>query len=313
MTTSLQKEENERNLAAESISSWETNATYWDSVMGLEGNKYWKKLQVPCLQRMLKKKSSGHVFTALELATGNGLGARFLASHGAKSVLATDAAEAMLDIADGYLDLPVESRGSDARAAGTAAERETKLLRDIISLRRLDVTKDEEFEALLKDVALEDPDFPGYDVILLNMAIMDIATLGPLARALPKLLAKDGMFIATILHPLFSTSDASRSVTQHYNHSTGEQETVRSVIVREYLNVPPAKGIALPGQPEKQLYFHRPIHELLGTFLKGGQLALDMLEEPAFTAEDRDERRVESTCNFIGVPALFAFRLRRKV
>ncbi|KAK4213897.1 hypothetical protein QBC37DRAFT_343227 [Rhypophila decipiens] len=311
MAASLQNQENERNLAAESISSWETNATYWDSVMGLEGNKYWKKLQVPCLQRMLEEKSSsgssGHVFTALELATGNGLGARFLASHGAKSVLATDAAEAMLDIADGYLDFPVEARGSEARAAGTAAEIETKLLRDIISLRRLDVTKDDEFELLLKG------DFPGYDVILLNMAIMDIATLDPLAKALPKLLAKDGMFIATLLHPLFFTSDASRSVAQHYNQSTGEQETVRSVIVREYLNVPPAKGIALPGQPEKQLYFHRPIHELLGTFLKGDQLVLDMLEEPAFTAEDKDEKRVESTCNFIGVPALLAFRLRRKV
>ncbi len=33
----------------------------------------------------------------------------------------------------------------------------------------------------------------GFDVVLMNMAIMDIATLEPLAAALPKLLAKDGV------------------------------------------------------------------------------------------------------------------------
>lgn len=119
-------------------------------------------------------------------------------------------------------------------------------------------------------------------------------------------------FIATLLHPLFFTSDASRSVSQHYNPRTGELETVRAVVVREYLNVPPARGIAIPGQPVKQLYFHRPMHQLLGNFLDGGQLVLDRLEEPAFGEADRNPARVESSVNFGGVPALLAFRLRRR-
>ncbi|KAM7191623.1 S-adenosyl-L-methionine-dependent methyltransferase [Naviculisporaceae sp. PSN 640] len=281
-------------LASEALASWEANATYWDAAMGLEGNKYWKVLQVPCLERMLGDKyNSREGFTALELATGNGLAARWLAQHGASSVLATDAAEGMLKIAEGYLDKESGEFGKGK-----------------IKFRRLDITRDEDFEALLVESG---GGFTGYDVILINMAIMDIATLDPLARALPKLLSKDGVFIATILHPLFFTSDASRSVSQHFNLQTGELETVRSVIVREYLNVPPAKGIAIPGQPVKQLYFHRPIHQLFGDFLNKGELVLDRVEEPAFGEEHRNTQRVESSVNFLGVPALLAFRLRRRI
>jgi len=33
----------------------------------------------------------------------------------------------------------------------------------------------------------------GFDIVLMNMAIMDVATLDPLADALPKLLGKDGV------------------------------------------------------------------------------------------------------------------------
>ena len=33
----------------------------------------------------------------------------------------------------------------------------------------------------------------GFDIVLMNMALMDVATLDPLAEALPKLLKKDGV------------------------------------------------------------------------------------------------------------------------
>lgn len=36
-------------------------------------------------------------------------------------------------------------------------------------------------------------DHPEFDIIFMNMAIMDVATLEPLARNLPNLLAKDGV------------------------------------------------------------------------------------------------------------------------
>jgi hypothetical protein len=38
----------------------------------------------------------------------------------------------------------------------------------------------------------------GFDIVVINMAIMDIATLEPLAAALPKLLKKDGVYVVPI-------------------------------------------------------------------------------------------------------------------
>lgn len=39
----------------------------------------------------------------------------------------------------------------------------------------------------------------GFDVLVINMAIMDVETLDPLADALPKLLKKNGMCVSAIL------------------------------------------------------------------------------------------------------------------
>jgi hypothetical protein len=60
------------------------------------------------------------------------------------------------------------------------------------------------------------------------------------------------------------------------------------------------------------MYFHRPLHELFGTFFKAG-LVMDAMEEPAFTAEDGNPDRVETTSNFTQLPVILAFRMRRVV
>ena len=58
----------------------------------------------------------------------------------------------------------------------------------------------------------------------------------------------------------------------------------------------------------KQLYFHRPMHELFATFFKAG-LVMDAMEELAFTEEDAEER-IESSSNYTQLPAILAFRMR---
>ncbi|CAI4212030.1 unnamed protein product [Parascedosporium putredinis] len=146
------------------LDAWEANAAFWDETIGAEGNKYWQLLQVPCLKRMIPVNSGTRV---LELATGNGLGAKLLASQGAL-VLATDGSESMLKL---------------------AAQRTPQDMADRIEYRLLDVTKATAFEALLDDPVV----VGGFDVVLINMAIMDIETLDPLAEALPKLLKRGGM------------------------------------------------------------------------------------------------------------------------
>jgi hypothetical protein len=60
-------------------------------------------------------------------------------------------------------------------------------------------------------------------------------------------------FVATLLHPVFFTSNAARNIEVRFDPVTGECEVIRGKIIREYMSVPPAMGIAVPGQPVKQV------------------------------------------------------------
>lgn len=115
-------------LHDEAIASWKVNAAYWDDGIGQGGNKYWKRLQLPALERMIPF-PTGTETRVLELATGNGLVARWLASNGA-SVLATDVNTEMLEI---------------------AARRELPEHKGKISYLQLDITDPEKLDALAAD------------------------------------------------------------------------------------------------------------------------------------------------------------------
>ncbi|KAM0815441.1 putative S-adenosyl-L-methionine-dependent methyltransferase [Seiridium cardinale] len=274
---------------AETQSSWESNAVYWDEHVGLDGNKYWKTLQEPSLQRLLGDRIRSRQGTrALDLATGNGLVARWLANNGCASVLATDGAAAMLEQAK--------------LRASTAEEKET------IEYKQLDVTSAVAFEELAGDSRAAG----GFDVITINMAIMDIADIEPLAQALPKLLKPDGVFVASILHPVFFTSRATRliEVDDNDSSSTAGLKVTRGKVIREYMHIPPYRGVASYGQPAQQVYFHRSMHELFGIFFRPG-LVMDGFEELAFSEEDGSKERIEVHTNFPQLPAILAFRLRR--
>ncbi|KAK8094666.1 hypothetical protein PG997_001351 [Apiospora hydei] len=282
----------------ESQSSWEANAAYWDTTIGQEGNKYWKVLQRPTLERLIpcgERPDGSGSSKALELATGNGLGARWLASAeggGFGSVLATDGSAEML-------------KHAQRRQSDEAASAKTRY-------RQVDVTDAAAFDELLAG----EPDGVGFDAVLLNMAIMDIADLKPLAKALPKLLKPDGAFVATMLHPVFFTSGFTRSIELKDGTGLDKPEITRAKVIREYLDVPPIHGVAEWGQPTlqgstgAQIIFHRPIHEIFTTFFREG-LVMDAIEEPAFTEADGVKERVEAHSNFTQLPALLAFRLRR--
>lgn len=109
-------------------SSWIDNAEWWDSTMGPDGNKYWQQLQRPSLERLVSIKPG---CKALDLATGNGLVARWLASKGA-SVIASDGSEEMVK---------------------HAIQRNSPEEAEHISYRILDVTFPEAFEEFLQSEA----------------------------------------------------------------------------------------------------------------------------------------------------------------
>jgi 2-polyprenyl-3-methyl-5-hydroxy-6-metoxy-1,4-benzoquinol methylase len=160
------------SLSTRAVSAWEATASYWDSAITKTGNKYWRRLQEPCLARLLGPFLSKPRCKALDLATGNGLCARWLARNGAASVLAADASENMLALARGHCQV------------GSEEERGVRF-------RRVDVTSEGDMRALVEEEAREGG---GFDVVLMNMAIMDVADLGALVEALGGgLLARGGV------------------------------------------------------------------------------------------------------------------------
>lgn len=81
------------------LASWENFASSWDEGMG-EGNEYFRFLELPILEKLVGRLEGGRT---IDLATGNGLVARWLAQKAA-SVIATDGALSMIDRAKARTD-----------------------------------------------------------------------------------------------------------------------------------------------------------------------------------------------------------------
>ncbi len=67
-----------------------------------------------------------------------------------------------------------------------------------------------------------------------------------------------------MLHPVFFTSGASKNIEVRYDPNTGDCVVERTLVIKDYMEVPPALGIAVPGQPEKQVSFVHRHHDVLG-------------------------------------------------
>ncbi|MCC6235968.1 MAG: class I SAM-dependent methyltransferase, partial [Dehalococcoidia bacterium] len=250
--------------------AWEANAAFWDQRMG-EGNDWVERLCWPALTRLLDVRAGERI---LDVACGNGLTSRRLAALGA-TVLGFDFSSAMLDFAR-------------ARTEAHAP----------IEYHQVDATD----EAAL--VALGERSFDG---ALSNMALMDMAAVGPLYRGLARLLRPGGRFVFSVPHPAFNGAHCSLFAERRdLGNRMVDEYGVR---VTGYLDAGTTLGVAISGQPEVQPYFHRPLHDLLGQAFEAG-FVLDGLEEPAFGLEDGDERRGPNWNNLPTIPPVLVVRLR---
>jgi hypothetical protein len=111
------------------------------------------------------------------------------------------------------------------------------------------------------------------------MALMDMAATEPLAEALPRLLRPGGRFVFSITHPCFNTSGVR--LVRELEVVDGDPVERAGVTVTRYATAAVEEGIAIDGQPSKQLYFDRPLHLLLEPFFAAG-MVLDGVEEPSF-------------------------------
>jgi ubiquinone/menaquinone biosynthesis C-methylase UbiE len=208
----------------------------------------------------------------LEIACGNGEFSRRMSELGGQ-VLAVDFSEGMLERARAHGG-DVEYRYADAM--------------------------DE--EALL---ALGDP--ASFDAVVTNMAIMDMESIEPMAAASSRLLKPRGRFVFSTLHPAFNSGDVRPTVELDLEGGITE---VYSVKVSSYGRPSTGKGVAIPGQPVEQWYFHRPLWMILKPFFDRG-FALDGLEEPLVGSE-RETPGIPSHV-YTQLPGVLVARMRQTI
>lgn len=107
-----------------------------------------------------------------------------------------------------------------------------------------------------------------------NMAIMDITDIEPLFRAVYDLLEENGIFVFATQHPCFVTL-TEKYITPHNYY-----------------------GIAIEGQPEEQIYYHRSMQEIFNLCFRTGFMIDGFYEECYKTNEE--------------IPMVMIVRLKKK-
>ncbi len=229
--------------------AWNANATHWNARMGDAGNDFVNQLIWPVAEELLALQPREQV---LDIGCGNGLYARRMARLGAH-VEAFDFAQEMITLAKGYAQ---DGSGH-------------------VNYHVLDATD----EAALLTLGTNQ-----FDAALSTMAIMDIADIEPLFRATAQLLKPGGRFVFATAHPCFNNARCVHLVETE--DRDGALRSSYSIKVRGYLSPQHAQGSAIPGQPEPQLYFDRPLHLLLASGFAAG-FVVDALHERAFPPNER--------------------------
>lgn len=264
------------SLIAESNAIWDVIADFWDGRMG-EGNVFHRELVSPAARRLLAIEPGERV---LDIACGNGQFSRELAGLGATVVAA--------DISPTFVE---RARARTAELPPEVAGR--------VTYQVADATDEEELVAL--------GDGEQFDAVVSNMALMDIPDIDPLFRAVARVLRPGGRFVATLQHPCFNSNGLRFSLEE--DQTEHDLVVTKAAKIVQYLHLPPGRGTGIVGQPEKHWYFHRPLHVLSASAF-AAELAIDGLEEPAFTDESL-ARTPFDWANFPEIPPVLAVRFRR--
>lgn len=257
-------------LTNESRARWDQVAGFWDDYMGEHSNRFHREIVRPATERLLEVKEGD---TVLDIACGNGNFSRRLADLGAQ-VVAADYSEVMIE----------------------RAKQRSASYGDRIGYQVADAT---DYEALLAFGAER------FDRAVANMALMDIADIGPLTSALGQLLKRDGVFVFSIPHPCFQSPSARKiHETEEIN---GQIVTRNSVQITKYLTSEAFETIGIRNQPVPHLLFHRSLSYYINLFLGAG-FVMDGWEEPSFQLDADSAARFD----WYELPPAVIFRFRKQ-
>lgn len=258
-----------KELTGESQARWDEISEYWDDYMGETSNRWHRELIRPNTEHLLDIKEGQAV---LDIACGNGNFSRRLAELGAK-VTAIDYSPKMIERAK---------------------------LRCKDSLDRIDFkVKDATNESSLLELGTGT-----FDSAVANMALMDIADITSLVRALHALLKDKGHFVFSIPHPCFQPPNA-RKVSE-VEDSNGVTVIRKGVQISKYLQPEASDTIGIKGQPVPHLLFHRPLSYYLNLFFQAN-FVLDGMLEPTFDEKDKDP----FTFDWSQIPPVVVLRFRK--
>lgn len=230
------------NVNDQPSNQWDAKAPFWDNLHGDTGNTFHKTVVSPPVERLLALRPGERV---LDIACGNGTLARRLTDMGG-IVTATDFSPALIE---------------RAKARGQVSG-------EPIDYRIVDATDENALKAL-----------GTFDAITCTMALMDIADIAPLFRAVRVMLNKGGRFVFATAHPAFNSSNPV--FFAEYGDDNGTLYGVTGVKISAYMDIPPTQAVGAKGEPIPHTYYHRTLTDLLNAAFSA-RLVLDGIEEAAY-------------------------------
>jgi 2-polyprenyl-3-methyl-5-hydroxy-6-metoxy-1,4-benzoquinol methylase len=182
----------------------------------------------------------------LDIGCGNGALARLLAKSGA-SLVAVDFSEVFIEKAK-------------QRSKGLT-----------IDYRIIDATDATQLRTLV--------DAGQFDRVISSMVLHDMPTITPLVTSLTTLLSPEGTFIFSVPHPCFNSGLVEIEKLKQY------MDQKQLILPNRYIKPEEFEILSKPGQPIKQISFHRPLNELFNELFNAGMVMTGFVEPVAKKGE----------------------------
>ncbi len=222
---------------------WDQMAYWWDEKQGDEGDLWHRALIDPPLLRLAGEVSGMHV---LDLGCGNGYLSRRFARQGAK-VIAIDANAPLIEL--------IRTR---------EAQESSGITYYVADAAHLEMLADGTF-----------------DLVICNMALMDIENAEGAIQEVSRVLKPRGRFVASISHPCFDKVNTSGWDIEYIYPTT----TIwRKMSHYREIAVDDLPWLRVAGNVVSTLAYHRPLSWYFRT-LRASGLLVAALEEPEPTEE----------------------------